>query len=1283
MHYLLQLKQQDPRPPGLPDTGKRYTLKGTKYVGYSATWPALGAFVANRLRGRRTPLQRVNVWTAFGELHTTVEDAAGQVVGEGVLQLDMLDMTKMHAPQLAMQRDTPNALLGLAAYPLWFARLVVKTRLWDFRLPDYPRYMPVELAGNDHTPVPPASVEPPTLWPEFPPLRIYSAAAGEGKAGKEAGNKAPVLVPACEPAELKVRRSAKDLSLIPLKLVRYRQTRLQWGDTKDGLRQFKTLIMLNGFAQSTLGFVPQEHERKPGRPDDEPGLAEFFYEQGFDVWLFDYRTSSLLDASKLPCSMDDIAAYDIPAAVDHVLQSLAEESGMPARQIQIYGFAHCVGAASLAMSLLGGHLKHPEVKALPGQPAQPEQDKLAGVTLSQMQAFLVGGKTSQMRLQVGGMLRDTLGIEYLRLSGAEREPNALESVLDRLFASLPVDPGEECPHEHDRVLPRPGICTCKRMSGTISRLLKHDRIKEATHDRLPVYFGRANTSLLVHGGRCVENERLVNADGQNVYVTDANIIKHLRMPVAVLHGRHNALFDVESAVRTWQQLRRVNPDLQTTYVKIIAKDYAHFDCTIGYGLDMQKQILRPLRGFYNRAWRFHEAAAPAPTAAAPPSADASTHWVTRSFAKRALAGPLVGWSRIEERDTRTYRKLKLWIEVDETEADLCHGAIIDVIGGDRAQRCPVLRVPLACLPDRPDVALLQDTPLQGNEPWITIAVADLELDITGGWTKDLEVRMYSLHYMLERRPGKPAAPTAKVPAPADTIPSPLEPGEFARRAVDGSVPLSLIGPINKLFARNMLTSGMFEFGLSMRLKPVRSSLGEVPGQRESLRHFHEEEPPPNGPVSEKYADQLWKTLIANIHERRNAAMRADPGTLSRKFRQLALPRANDPGVARLSAKTIAGLQGQDAMRFMASCCRHPGLAFEDVRADASLRRMKALVDDSNKTPANGTVMPAFSVMLGDQIYADATAGVMDSPSPIEKIALRHRKAFGTAAFAELTSSLPTYMVMDDHEIGDNWSRDLLNAAVGPEAEAREEEAARLFYTARASFAAYQWSHGPRNSQAPGFNYQFNEGRYPFFVLDTRSFRERFAKQPVLCLPAQVDELKAWLRAQPDDARPKFVLSGSVLAPGLGQAGSGVEGLPDRMAETWQLDLRLRHELLDFIAQFRIRNVVFVSGDYHCCATAQLEVGTVTAYAIVTPPAYAPLPFANSRPADLLPQENFVLPSGAAVKITAQTGGGNGFSDIEAKAMEGGRWRLAVTQHQTDSGARNAAWVASTISFDLG
>lgn len=1217
MQYHLRLRDAEPLN---GESVQSYTLDGTKSVGYAASWGAIARYFLHVTR----PLDRVNVWKAFGMLTVTITNEDGKIAGSGVLELDMLDMTRMHAPQLGPQRDTPNALIGLASYPMWFARLLMKTRLWDFRLPDYPAHIPSELIPSSQqqpVPVPPNTTETDTPWPDFPPLRLL-----DGR-----------RIPALPSEELPVRRREIRPGDATLKLTRYRQSEIVPQPTLDGLFQVKVMLLLNGFAQSTLGFVPQEHVRKcdgnaPAR-DDEPGLAEFFYEQGYDVWLFDYRTSAILEESKQPCTMDEIAKFDIPAAVDRVRDVVAGELKLQPQTVRIFAFAHCVGAASMAMSLLGGYL----------------QNRLAGVTFSQMQAFLVGSRTAQMRLRVGGVLRDTLGIQYMRLSAAEREPTVLESMLDRLFASLPVDPGEHCPNEHRRLTPRPVICTCKRMSGTISRLVKHDRIKPETHEKLPVYFGRANTSLLVHGGRCVDNERLVNADGQNVYVTDENIAAYLNLPVAILHGEHNALFNVESAHRTHDQIRRVLPDLEAAGVctKIIAQDYGHFDCTIGYGVDMQEQILKPLQAFYDKAWNYRlRKHTPAVLEREP-----------RSLAKAPLTGPVVGWSRLEQRPDGRVRLIRLWIEVDESEslrADWVVTHTMRVKARDdqgmpdaprtaRTQLWPVIRVPF----DAPEVERLAPGDLASKPPYIAIALADLEFNPDEGG--DFRVFMFSAHSTLF--PRRPRSSQAAAPGlGAATIPDPLTPEELEQAARDGTLPRFV-----------SLAGGLKPYGFTVPPPPQTGANG---GTIQSPAEL-----PPG------YGRLLWEGLMRQQRESHEIAQQADPGTLSRKRRQLALPIVQPKGIASLRQETIRAPLADSGVVFVAACCRHPGLAFEDRRSDATFARITRHLDRS-------AAKPAFMLMLGDQIYADATAGLMDSPSAAEKVVMSHQRAFGTPAFIDLTSCLPTYMVIDDHEIGDNWAKDLVAATPGCGLRQmdRLDEARQLFKTAQAAFTAYQWAHGPRNGnvapdgtmhpKAPGFNFHFIDGGCPFYVLDTRTSRTRFSAPPQVCDPLQLDQLERWLdQFNASDKRPKFIVSGSVLAPGLRMAMIGKETAPDisdLVIDSWQMAQGQRARVLQAIIDRKVRNVVFLSGDYHCAATAKIKFdGEERAYAIVTPPLYAQLPGANLKRWQIS-DEKMRLPGGTFVEIAAHTSAGDGFVEVRALPLPDGRWQLELRYDQMNS-----------------
>ena len=125
--------------------------------------------------------------------------------------------------------------------------------------------------------------------------------------------------------------------------------------------------------------------------------------------------------------------------------------------------------------------------------------------------------------------------------------------MDRIFATLPDE-------RHGSQLP--GGCpladpTCRRVAGIIGPLYRHDNVIRM-HDSLDQYFGWANVGVFNQIARFFEYERLVSAEGSNVYVTDDNIRSHMRLPIALLHGKENQVFSVESARRTHRHLQRIH-----------------------------------------------------------------------------------------------------------------------------------------------------------------------------------------------------------------------------------------------------------------------------------------------------------------------------------------------------------------------------------------------------------------------------------------------------------------------------------------------------------------------------------------------------------------------------------------------------------------------------------------------------------------------------------------------------------------------------------------------------
>ncbi len=360
-------------------------------------------------------------------------------------------------------------------------------------------------------------------------------------------------------------------------------------------------------------------------------------------------------------------------------------------------------------------------------------------------------------------------------------------------------------------------------------------------------------------------------------------------------------------------------------------------------------------------------------------------------------------------------------------------------------------------------------------------------------------------------------------------------------------------------------------------------------------------------------------------------------------------------------RKLAGNVASPGCTYLLGSCRYPGTPFERERADAVFKKMAEKVDEANDAID-------FVLFVGDQIYSDATANLFDTLEPVERYTQRYRDAFRSEHMGTLLRSVPVYMALDDHELADNWQ-----GLPAPDSKYQDH-----FELARDAARNYLWRMGPRSYEQGDPNalwYRFDQGGLPFFVLDVRSERRlrtrtTAADQARMLSDAQLAALDAWLGETtiPLD-RPRFIVGGLPLAP---VRNGEADGKLWRNADGWHGFPGSLTRLLDIIVRHADKTIVFVAGDYHFSACAELTVDpshtNMKVYQIVGSGLYAPLPFTNERPEDYPARQQVRGPAGQVwfnSHYTLLTQEPSHFLQVKA-TLSGGRdpWHVDVIAYDS-------------------
>jgi alkaline phosphatase D len=307
------------------------------------------------------------------------------------------------------------------------------------------------------------------------------------------------------------------------------------------------------------------------------------------------------------------------------------------------------------------------------------------------------------------------------------------------------------------------------------------------------------------------------------------------------------------------------------------------------------------------------------------------------------------------------------------------------------------------------------------------------------------------------------------------------------------------------------------------------------------------------------------------------------------------PAANAPPVDRLIVAPAPPVPAQPAngrfatapppdearLRFVFGSCRYlfwdNAFHRDSAKGDKAFRSIGEL---HARKPLD------FVLFVGDQIYADPLNVVQSAKTP-QKFNEVYHETFGQPYFRQVTSSLPGYMILDDHEIKDNWSKDQIAEGKGG-----------LFQVAMGAYASYQHLRNPDTPKGQLW-YTFDWGAFPVFVMDTRTQRVKNpigGEQKTILGREQLNSFLDWLHAN-RKAPAKIVVSSVPFVPDT-----------KRLVDKWAEFAEERSIVLEFIRVEKIKGVAFLSGDVHNSSFSSMfchQDGSFGLTSLVSSPFYWP------------------------------------------------------------------------------
>ena len=486
-------------------------------------------------------------WLQLGEVPLELRGPAGGRPTLGRIHIDIKKLAQERLPQIENATSAIDGYQALISFALLMTRVVLERHVFSFKAPSYPSMNRERRTGTGRI----AGVTSPEhhwiedVTPPSPASPSIAITGGDTSSALARTRIFSGAQPERRPARILLTRYRA-----PLALARSAEPR-------------EPLVLIHGFLHSGLIFAG----------DLKPGLnpVQYFCERGFDVWVLELRTSTMLGSAAVQWTYDDVALGDIPRAIDYVLERTGRE--------QLSVVAHCMGAAAFSMAALDGRLQR-TFKA-PGVQSGL-RSKVRCAVLSQVGPLIDPRPANSVRADAAAFIRDWLGNAAID-AAPDDSLTWRETLADRLAYSFPVPESERKFHRDGWWKPRMDLIVCNRLAMMIGRNWHHENLAHETHERMYDVLGAGNLTSFMQMAKFMQRGMVTDQLGQNWYCIDTLAQRHLDFPILFLSGEHNDLFHPDTTLRSHAWLARVNP--AGSYERRVIGGYCHLDCWLGEHAD--------------------------------------------------------------------------------------------------------------------------------------------------------------------------------------------------------------------------------------------------------------------------------------------------------------------------------------------------------------------------------------------------------------------------------------------------------------------------------------------------------------------------------------------------------------------------------------------------------------------------------------------------------------------------------------------------------------------------